>query len=179
MKRVIILILILAVSSCEKDDIFDGIGFYGEGTAILNGVGWNGKTGVFPSKNYCAPDTCIGILIQKYNDIGELRGKILIDYVSLKVGKFQLNPIEPWYLDTFYRISYHEFTADGDVITGDYSLKLSDPNYYLEILELNRHTGDIRGKFSAKVVRDTAFIGSFPDTITIKDGNFYGKINWK
>ncbi|MBK8956816.1 MAG: hypothetical protein IPM34_14860 [Saprospiraceae bacterium] len=183
MKRLNFLILILAVSSCEKDDIFDDIGFYGEGTALLNGVEWKGKTGIFPLNDprfvNCLPDTCISILIQKYNDIGELRSKVLLNKVPLRLGKFQFNPIEPSFLDTIYRITYSEFTSDGDVVTGIYSLKEADSSYFLEIIELNKQSGDIRGKFRAKVVRDTAFIGTFPDTINIEDGNFYGKINWK
>ncbi len=104
---------------------------------------------------------------------------MLLHKVPLKLGRFQLNPIEPSFLDTFYRISYSEFSSDGDVVTGGYSLKDPDSTYFLEILELNKHSGDIRGKFRTKVVRDTAFIGTIPDTITIENGNFYGKINWK
>jgi hypothetical protein len=172
-------VLFLLIYSCAKDNIFDEIGFFGEGNAKLNGEIWKGKTGVFKSRNYCTPDTCIGILLYKYNAFGELRGKILIDYVSLKIGKFQLNPIEPFYLDTFNRISYSEFTSDGDVVTGTYILKNPSPDYYIEIKELNKQNGDIRGSFRAKVVRDTSFIGKFPDTINIEDGNFYGRINWR
>ncbi len=182
MKKFIIL-LIFAYVACQKDDIFDDIGFYGEGTALLNGVEWKGKTGIFPLNDprfvNCLPDTCISILIQKYNDIGELRSKVLFHKIPLKIGLYLFNPIEPSFLDTFYRISYSEFTSDGDVVTGRYSLKEADSSYFLEIIELNKQSGDIRGKFHAKVVRDTAFIGTFPDTITIENGNFYGKINWK
>ncbi len=188
MKKFIIL-LIFAFTACEKDDIFDDIGFYGEGTALLNGVEWKGKTGVFALldsklKN-CLPDTCIGVLIQHYNNANELRSKILIDFVPLKLGKFQLN-LKPnkfdqfgFQLDTTFQFSYHEYTSDGDVVTGYYKLINSDPDYYLNVQELNRHTGDIRGIFRARVVRDTSFIGTFPDTITIENGSFYGKINWK
>ncbi|MEP7198094.1 MAG: hypothetical protein ABI851_16370 [Saprospiraceae bacterium] len=179
MKKYLLIVIATLVFSCEKDSIFDEIGFYGEGTATLNGILLKGKTGVFKSKEYCSPDTCISILILHYNESNELRGKILMNFIPLKKGKYLFNPIEPSFLDTLYRITYSEFTSDGDVVTGRYSLKESDPSYFLEILELNKQSGDIRGKFQAKVVRDTAFIGTIPDTIVIEDGNFYGKINWK
>lgn len=179
MKYIIYAILLVLIYSCEKNATFDELGFFGEGLAKLNGKDWKGKTGVFKSRNYCAPDTCIGILIYKYNEFGELRGKILIDYVSLKIGRFQLNPIEPFYLDTFNRITYSEFVSDGDVVSGTYILKNPKPDYYIEINELNKQNGNIRGSFRAQVVRDTSFIGKFPDTINIEEGSFYGRVNWK
>ena len=180
MKKYILCLFVLLVFACQKEaPIFDKLGFYGEGSATLNGTAWKGKTGVFKSRSYCAPDTCISIFILHYNEANELRGKVLVDQVPLKKGKFQLNPIEPSFLDTLYRFTYSEFAYDGDVVTGRYKLAYPDSSYYINIQELNKQTGDISGKFRAKVVRDTSFIGSVPDTIDIENGSFYGKINWK
>lgn len=183
MRKCLFLIIFLVIYSCDKEDIFDDIGFYGEGKAEIKGNTWKGKTGVFPLTdpryNNCLPDTCISILIQQYNESQELRSKILIHFVPLKLGKFQFNPIEPSFLDTTYRFTYSEFTSDGDVVTGRYKLTNPDSSYFVNIQELNRQTGDIRGMFRARVVRDTSFIGPYPDTIIIENGSFYGKINWR
>lgn len=67
MKYIISAVLLLLIYSCAKDATFDEIGFFGEGLAKLNDKDLKGKTGVFKSRDYCTPDTCIGILIYKYN----------------------------------------------------------------------------------------------------------------
>lgn len=171
--------IVFSCDECEMESIFDDIGFYGIGTALINGSSWKGKTGVFKSKVYCEPDTCISLLILHYNSNMELRSKILVDQIPLTTGIFAFNKIEPPYADTTYRLTYSEYAEDGDVITGYYKLAYADPEFYIDIKELNKVTGDIRGNFKAKVVRDTAFIGPLPDTINIENGEFFGKINWK
>ena len=181
MKKTIFLLLTLTFLFCKKESLFDSHGFYGEGSAKINGEEWIGKTGIFDAGKYCKTDSCFAIVLYKYNELGQLRGTIVIDRIALKVGKFQFNP-EPVYNDTSYSISFGEFHDDGDVASVPHRLFEADPNYYLEIKELNNETGDISGTFRAKLVRKdidpSIFNGKYPDTITIEDGNFFGNINW-
>ncbi len=179
MKRLYILLTIISILSCEKNSIFDDHGFYREGKARLDDVEWKGNTGIFKAKKYCFPDTCVGIVIEGYNEARSVHSNIIIDQVFLKTGKFYFNPINPTYKDTLYKFSYHEFS--GDVVVGIYNIIEADWNNYVEIKELNLKTGDVRGIFQARVISDSSWPsnGSIPDTIDITNGSFYGKINWK
>ena len=171
----------LLVIACKKDFVFDEYGYYGEGTAYLNGQPWSGLTGIFPTKNYCEPDTCIGVKLLYYNQNGALRGDITIDDIPLVVGKHTLNYIWPTWEDIAYRLIYTKFTSDGDVVTGTYHVFEQSNDNFLNITEINVRTGDIKGGFQAVVVRDSLWtpLGQKPDTIKITDGSFYGKIYWE
>ncbi|MBK8643710.1 MAG: hypothetical protein IPN15_16335 [Saprospiraceae bacterium] len=179
MKRLYILLTIISILSCEKNSIFDNDGFYGEGKAKLDEVEWKGNTGIFKAKKYCFPDTCVGIVIDGFNEARSVRSNIIINQVFLKTGKFYFNPIYPTFKDTLYRFSYHEFS--GDAVVGVYNIIEADSNNYVEIKELNMKTGDVRGSFQARVISNSDWPsnGSLPDTIDITNGSFYGKINWK
>lgn len=182
MKKILIIYIAFILVCCKKESIFDEKGYFGEGTAKINGKEWSGKTGVIKAKKYCEPDSCIAISLVNYNEQGFLRGIITIDQVALKTGKFQFNP-SPYNKDTLYRISFGEFADDGDVGSSPHRLMVADPNAYLEIESLNKQTGDIRGNFSkVKLARTDIgvglFHGTYPDTIYLEEGKFYGKINW-
>ena len=189
MKIIIILFVILGISSCKKDSVFDDFGFYGEGTALVNKVEWKGKTGIFPKNNplfnNCLPDTCFSLLIINENKYDGTTNNILIDRFFLKVGKFQFNkqrydPIAQMYIDTTFSFSYGTSIAGGEIVTGLYRLVKTDINNYFEIKEFNKFTGDIKGSFKARVVRDlfSTASGAIPDSLDIENGSFYGKINW-
>ena len=181
-KTMFFLLLLLPLITCRKDHIFDEHGFYGEGTALMNGVPWSGKTGVFFKTgvwaDFCYPDTCVAIHLFHRNQNGELRGKLTLNHVPLRTGKQTLNYTWPLSKDVLCQLSYSIFTSDGDVIIGDYSVFEQNDDNYLDITELNLKTGAINGKFQATVVRDSfwTFPGHQPDTIRITDGTFWGRI---
>lgn len=180
--QLIFLLLLLSLTTCRKDSIFDEDGFYGEGSAKLNGMPWSGKTGVFFKTgvwaDFCYPDTCIAIHLFHRNQNGELRGKITLDHVPLHIGKQTLNYAWPVSEDVLCALSYSEWASDGDVVTGDYSVFEQNEDNYLDITDLNLKTGDISGKFQATVVRHEFWTpaGQQPDTIRITEGTFKGKI---
>lgn len=177
----ICLVLLLFVVACKKDSIFDEYGFYGEGSAMLNGKPWKGITGVFPKKNFCSPgDTCLAISLLYYNDHGALRSIITFDVIPLNLGKHTINYVWPTWEEIEYRLIYSEYVFDGDVTTGGYHVYEQNDANYLNLTELNVQTGDVRGEFQAVVVRDSMWTpaGYAPDTIRITDGSFYGKIYW-
>jgi hypothetical protein len=177
-KPLFFLLLLLSLTTCRKDSVFDEHGFYGEGSAKLNGVPWTGKTGVFFTDVFCQPDSCIAINLYNRNESGALRGKITFNHVPLRTGRQTLNYVWPLSKDVLCTLSYSEFTSDGDVITGDYSVFEQNDDNYLDISELNLKTGNISGKFQATVVRDSfwTFAGHHPDTIWIMEGAFKGRI---
>lgn len=168
-------------AGCKKEGVFDELGFYGEGAAQLNGQSWRGKTGIFPTKNFCEPDTCIAITFLYHNQHEELRGDITFDDVPLKRGRKKINYVWPTWDDVQCRLIYSRFAADGDVLVGEYHIVEQNDENFLEITELNLKTGDVKGKFQATVVRDSLWTppGHKPDTIKIMDGSFFGKIFWK
>jgi hypothetical protein len=176
------LLLLFSFTTCRKESVFDEHGFYGEGSAKLNGVSWTGKTGVFFKKgvwaDFCYPDTCIAVKILHYNQNGELRGDITLNHVPLHTGKQTLNYAWPTSKDVLCAFSYSEWASDGDVITGGYDVFEQNDNNYLNITELNLKTGDISGKFQATVVRHEFWTpaGQQPDTVRITEGTFKGKI---
>ena len=180
--QLIFLLLLLSLTTCRKDSVFDEHGFYGKGSAKLNGVPWSGKTGVFFKTgvwaDFCYSDTCIAIHFFHRNQYGELRGKITLDHVPLHTGRHTLNYAWPVSEDVLCALSYSEWVSDGDVVTGDYSVFEQNDDNYLDITDLNLKTGDISGKFQATVVRHEFWTpaGQQPDTIRITEGTFTGKI---
>lgn len=180
--KVFLLIIILNINyACKKENNFDPDGYYGEGTALLNGKPYKGKVGIFNSNNLCKPDTCIGINIDYFNEYGEKRGDITIDIVFLKTGKFQLGYVYPfWTPYGPYSLTYGELAGDGDVVTGVYFTFQKDSANWLNIKKLDLKSGEISGDFQATVVRAVSFTpkGQIPDTIKITNGSFLGKINW-
>lgn len=179
MKKLLVLVLlVLALSTCRKEEGFDEYGFFGEGTAYLNGAAWSGKTGVFFTDVFCAPDSCIGIKLLYRNKNGYLRGDITLNHVPLQVGRQTLNYAWPVSQDVYCALSYSTWADDGDIVTGDYSVFEQNDSNYLEILELNLKTGDISGRFQAAVARHEFWTpaGQVPDTIRITEGVFRGRI---
>ena len=172
------MLFLFSFTTCRKDHIFDEHGFYGAGSAKLNGMPWTGKTGVFFTDVFCQPDSCIAINLYHRNESGALRGKLTLDHVPLRVGRQTLNYAWPLSTDVPCKLSYSLFTSDGDVIIGDYSVFEQNDDNYLDITELNLKTGAINGKFQAIVVRDSfwTFPGHQPDTIRIVEGTFWGRI---
>jgi len=181
-KPLFFLLILFSLTTCRKDSVFDEHGFYGEGTALMSGVPWSGKTGVFFKTgvwaDFCYPDTCIAIKILHSNQNGELRGDITLDHVPLRTGRQTLNYAWPTHEDVFCKLIYSEWVADGDVTTGGYYVFEQNDDNYLDIAELNLKTGDISGKFQATIVRDKFWTpaGQQPDTIWITEGTFKGKI---
>lgn len=175
------LLFFICIFSCQKEDVFDQYGSYGEGTAQLNGIAYKGKvTTIFDVIRY-KPDTCLGINILRRNQSGEARAYISIDRIPLKIGKFLI----PYTLvgvenHKKYELSYAEFTGDGDEATGNYRTYQADTTNWVNIKKLDVKTGDIEGSFQATVVRMKSYtpLGAIPDTIRITEGNFFGKINW-
>ena len=171
----------LLILSCQKEDIFDQYGSYGEGTAQLNGISYKGKVTTIFDVNRCKPDTCLGINILRRNQSGEARAYISINRVLLKIGKFLIPYVIPGVLNhENYELAYAEFTDDGDVPTGYYLTCQADTANWVNIKKLDIKTGDFEGTFQATVVRTESYtpIGAIPDTIRITEGNFFGKINW-
>lgn len=182
MKRLMLLFWpALLLTGCQKESIFDEYGFYGEGTAWLNGNPWNGITGVFRAKRFCEPDTCVAVKLLYINQSGALRGDITLDFIPLQTGKYALGYTSPTWEDVRYKLTYSTWASDGDVLTGIYDIFEQNDENYVEITELNRKTGDIKGRFQAVVVRDSLWTlsGATPDTIRITDGSFYGRIFWQ
>ncbi len=185
MIRTTILILLTLIKKKKKESIFDEHGFYGDGIALLNGIEWKGKTGIFsridPDFRNCLPDTCIGISIIKRSEEGFLRNEISISSLLLAKGRtlFDTGYVNSKY-DTITRISYGEYTGDGELVSSSYSLVKPDSNNYIEIIELNRQTWDIKGIFRARVVKSPILVptGGIPDTIDIEEGSFYGRVKW-
>ena len=179
MKKLIsTLLLVLLLATCKKEPLFDEYGFYGESHAKLNGVAWTGKPGIFFTTVLCQPDSCIGIKIFQFNQKGEIRSDITINHIPIRPGRQTLNYGRHVSQKVHCSFSYGEYTSDGDVITGNYSIFEQNDDNYLDITELDLKTGDISGKFQGTVVRHEFWTpaGQQPDTIRITEGTFRGKI---
>ena len=100
--------------------------------------------------------------------------------IPLKLGRHTFNYVWPFYEEIENRLTYSEWGADGDVITGVYHVFEQNDDNYVELTEVDLRNGDVRGNFQAVVVRDSILTpaGYQPDTIRITDGSFYGKIYW-
>jgi hypothetical protein len=177
-KSICCFLFALLLVTCRYDSIFDEYGFYGEGTAKMNGQTWGGKAGIFPSTDWCKTDTCIAIKILRSNSEGFLRNDLTFDHIPLKKGRKTFNYRWSVYKDALYKLTYSEWGSDGDVITGGYYVYEQNDENFLEITHLDLKTGDIRGIFQATVVRGSSWtpLGRQSDTIRIRDDSFYGKI---
>ncbi len=178
MKKVLIFLLFgFALTTCRKS-IFDEGGFYGEGSARMNGKAWTGKAGIFMTDVFCKTDSCIAVKLLYLNAQGLLRGDITLDHIPLRTGRQTLNYIWPNHARTFCQLTYSEYIDDGDVTTGGYFVFEQNPDNYVEITGINYSTGGVSGKFQATVVRDSlwTFPGYKPDTIRIREGVFFGRI---
>ncbi len=181
MLPILLLLFFVCIFSCGKDGVFDQYGNYGEGSAQLNGVPFEGSVGTYGANNYCPPDTCVTIKIVYKNKEGFNRGDITIERVQLKTGKFQIyfSPKFPFEKGN-YAITYSEQTDDGDVFSALYQTYQADTSNWVNIKKLNLKSGDIEGAFQATVIRNKVWVlpGGIQDTIKISDGKFFGKINW-
>lgn len=183
MKKVNIFILAICIfcTNCTKESIFDQKGYFGQGTALLNNNPYSGNVGVFFNTYQCFPDTCITLKIVYSNQFGEKRKDITIGKMPLKTGKFQINysPFSP-FVYGYYTMTYSELSDEGDVLTGLYRPYQLDTANWINIRKLDVKTGDIEGEFQASVLRSPGLTpsGEIQETVKIKEGKFFGKINW-
>ena len=125
---------LLLIVSCKKDRFFDEYGLYGEGTALLNGHPWRGQTFIGTSENFCSPtDTCYTIQLAYFNQYDEARGRITFNLIPLKLGRHTFNYVWPFYEEIENRLTYSEWGADGDVITGSYHVFEQNDDNYVEL----------------------------------------------
>ena len=170
-----IILLALILYSCSKT--FDDYGYYGEGSAMLNNLIFEGKTKTVYNVGFCYPDSCLAIIINNNYGIGLKQGDILINFLPRKIGKFELRPEVSEVSDHLYQFSY--WVMNGDEFIGSYHIYDKDTSNWVIINKLNFKTGEVSGSFQAKVERDPYWqsLGYPLDTIIFKNGKFYGKVN--
>ncbi|MFN8331239.1 MAG: hypothetical protein U0T81_08480 [Saprospiraceae bacterium] len=149
----IIVFLLLIIGSCYKD-VFDKDGFYGNCKAKVNGIQWNGNCLVIKAVPACSPDSCISLSFWNFDKNDNLISKIGIQQVQLKKGKFLLNNFEPWFKNTDYHFLYSEYEIANERFKNAYQIYGPDSSNFLEITDLDLSTGNINGKFQARVVRN-------------------------
>jgi hypothetical protein len=179
----IMLCFSFALIACRYDSEFDEWGFNGRGNYFRDGKMREGKLVVSLVKSFCPPDTdsCLALIIRDYHAPDVPKSDITIGSFSPKLGRVELSyfpDISGRGPNMFY---LSEFTTEGDVGAGLYSLSSQSLENFLEITELNMESGFISGRFAATVAMDSSLLslGYDPDTIRITDGAFSGKINWK
>lgn len=173
-----LLLLSLLFVTCNKDNVFDKYGSYGEGSAEVNDRAWSGTCRTTSSSLcYCdALESCISVEISQYAKDGLLLSVINFSRITPEKGIRPLNYIYPSWERTCDQMSCAE--RDDDVLLGMYSVHEQSDSNYLEITDLNLETGNIKGTFQATLIRDSSWVkpGQTADTLRIRNGSFYGKI---
>ncbi len=173
------LLIALSVATCKKDSVFDENGYYGEGTATINGWAWHGTNLMIGDDK--APeglnlDNCLNIRIAQKSPDGLLLSTITFSYISPNMGSRTLNYVSPGWNPIVNRIIASEW--DDDVLLGTYYVFEQSDSNFLDITDLNWETGDVKGHFQATLIRDSSWVapGQTADTLRIRNGSFYGKI---
>ncbi len=172
---IILLVVIFSISySCNK--AFDEYGYYGVGSALFNNQMFDGKTRILYENGFCKPDSCISIKVDNEDGEGLMQGRIILSFVPLKTGKFELEPDSSVLSDHLYQVTY--VVGVDDLFFGTYHIYQKDTSNWIIINKFNLQTGDVNGSFQATVVRSPNWlsVGQKPDTIRFSNGKFYGKI---
>lgn len=167
----------ILLGSCKEDEDFIPDYYWGEASALKNGEEWNPEVIAIKSEESFA------VFIDGYlQDNGSpYMERLSIAPLPHSNGIYDLfdvktiNVLESDSIQAFYSTSF------GDVL-GDTYRPDNNSNNYIEILEYNACTKEIRGTFNVTLVlsKDDASGPPPPDTLKFTNGTFHTKIrdNW-
>ncbi|MBT8219721.1 MAG: hypothetical protein KJP00_07850 [Bacteroidia bacterium] len=160
--------------SCEKDPDWRLWDYEGSVTATLNGSPWQDALVIgFDHRQDTvtfANDPGISFTIDKYNQNGLLRQKIVFGQIPCELGRYNLktesrnNHNEPY-------ASFITLQDDGDVV-GDRFAVYDTDNSYIEILTLddNYVSADFQLFLKRNLSQDSLVYSSLPDTLLFTNG---------
>jgi hypothetical protein len=176
MKQIIVLFIAFWMlgAKCKKDD-YDGI-YFGYGKAIINGNTINFDK--IRANLYNSNPDSISVVLERWTGGIKKEG---ISFFKIKVSSNSPQPIHKAISGLNLLVSnYNTVTADGDVVCDYYYVFEPDSlQNHITITSFNSVTKEVRGVFQATYLIDplrTKCNPSAPDTIRIRNGEFYTKI---
>jgi len=167
MKKLILLILVLAIFSCRKETIPTNMLV----TANFNQKNWEAKSFASVLSN-----ERIGFSFKIYQS-GILKESLGISFLPMNVGTYD----STFFLtDSLFRTGYATLGADGDAILDYYILDKSVGTNFFSIDKLNSTTKELEGRFDLTFLIGTngsKFDPNAPDVIHFTDGSY--KVQYK
>jgi len=144
----------------------------GRASAELNGKPW------VSNQSNCAINTAcykgrLGINLYKHRPDGTKESSFGFHKIPYQVGVYSVVPAvyANFCTDTFVNSSFNTLTPDGDVSKDSYGSVNVSTNY-VQITDINRKTGEVRGKFNVTYVIFIRQDRTSPDTIRVTNGQF-------
>jgi len=177
-------ILILAISSCKKEETFSDTNpidpvetEWGEGKVFRNGKLWTfgciaSASPVYPGK--------FSLVLNHRNENGYLRGQFHFRYFSKQIGTYF--PKQYVYefdsaSDSLFTSDFFTTLSDGDVLGDQYVLlKDSAMVFTLDTIVSN---GEIWGTFGGTLVKkigEMEYDPASPDTLVFTEGEYHAKL---
>jgi hypothetical protein len=172
----VLIVAFLVICSCKKDksDPF----YFGTASMTLNGKVWNAsKVRCVAIKNHiCNPDF-LSLDFEVYNEQGFLRESLDFKNIFKELKTYYLwpNAFSTSCKDSLPACTYYTIGADGDVILDVYNT-LPNSGSFIRIDKFNNDTKEMEGVFSFDLLIYSRYNPTAPDTLRVRNGQFYTKI---
>jgi hypothetical protein len=174
--KILLLLLTASLLNCSNEDVYVSPrpDYWGEANMELNG----GSYEVLPYAYWSAfNENTLTISLDRRNLNDEMRESLNIFNVPQQIGSYKITTgiLEPQ--ETGVGSLLGTYLEDGDVAGDIYRYDTTFDNSYINILEWNALTQEIRGSFYINLARDKKYIitPGLPDTILVK-GSFFTRI---
>jgi hypothetical protein len=144
----------------------------GQASGELNGKLW------VVNQAYCLINTAcykgrLGINLYRYRPDRTKEASLSFHKIPNQVGMYSIVPADNanFCTDTSVNSSFSTLTPDGDVGKDSYKPVNVSTNY-VQITDINRKTGEVRGKFNVTYVIFIRQDITSPDTIRVTNGQF-------
>ena len=193
MQKIILYLSILGtivfLNACKKDINPLASYYWGNVNAQKNGQDWvsepKGWTltlyGVVETRGARTKKDSFALLIDKFNQNNEMRERIGITGIPIKIGKYTIYTVtgaSNYDRDTVSMASFALSGADGDVQIGYYNVLETEQNN-ISVDALDTIKNEVRGKFNITFINAYPKSGLQPDTVRFKNGVYFTKIHKK
>lgn len=171
--------ILLFFLSCEnKEEIIEAtpIYYWGEATAIIDGISWDGEVNIAAQyQEECSEK--FSILIHCKNNVGITHRSFSITYIDYQKG--ENNIISKTNCNNTNKAAiFYTTLIDGDVLGDIYQVtSLENSNNTIEITQVKPKTQEVYGKYNTQLYlkRPSGIGNKEVDTIYI-EGNFHTKV---
>lgn len=180
---------IVFLNACKKNVDPLPSYYWGNVNAQKNGQDWMSEPegwtltlyGVVETRGARIKKDSFALLIDKFNENNEMRERIGISGIPMKIGKYTIYTATEainYDRDTVPMASFTLSDQDGDVLIGYYDvLETEQNNISVDVIDTIKN--EVRGKFNITFINAYPKVGAIPDTIRFKNGVYFTKIHKK
>ena len=167
MKKLTFALCAVLIAGCNKEPSNDP--YWGEATALKNGIAWQAKSYAAFEPSKWGTDY-IDIIIRHFDINNNLREGLTFLKVPMKVGVYNVESVN---LDDNYIVvgtSYNTFQDDGHILGDSFLIDTTVLENKVEVLTFNKSEGKIEVNFSAIFVISKRQTNESPDTVRFESG---------